>query len=126
MGPEVIIATLVPLSFFALVFGIVYMRNKENMALIERGINPRTGDPRPKHFVNLKWGLLLAGAGLGLLFAFFIDQNTAHWVMTAAGKEYKGDNPAVYFSLIALGGGLGLIISYFIEKKHWADKEKKG
>lgn len=120
MGPEVIVATLVPLTLFGLIFGIVYIRNKENMALIEKGINPRITDPRPRHFVSLKWGLLMAGAGMGLLIAYFIDINTNHWVMTAAGKEYQGDNPAIYFSLIAIGGGLGLVLSYFIEKKHWA------
>ena len=122
MEPEIIVATLLPLTFFALVFGIVYIRNKENMALIERGINPRVVDPRPRHFMNLKWGLLLTGAGLGLLIAFLIDSNTAHWIMTSSGKEYRGDNPAVYFSLIAIGGGAGLVISYFIEKKHWDSK----
>lgn len=125
MGPEVIVATLVPLSICALIFGIVYTRNKENMALIERGINPRISDPRPRHFVNLKWGLLLAGAGLGLLIAFFIDESTARWITTSAGDKYKDDNPAIYFSLIAIGGGIGLVLSYFIEKKHWKEIERK-
>lgn len=122
MGPQVLVATLVPLAFFALIFGIIYIRNRENMALIERGINPRISDNRPRHFVNLKWGLLLWGAGLGLLIAYFVDINTRHLVATH-GKHHE--NEAVYFSLIAIGGGLGLVISYFIEKKHWADKEKK-
>ncbi len=118
---EVIPEMLIPISFFTLVFGIAYIRNKENMALIDRGINPRNSDQRPKHFVNLKWGLLLAGAGMGLLAAYFIDYNTAQRVM-AAGKY---DGTAIYFSLIAMGGGIGLILSYFIEKKYWDGKEGK-
>lgn len=119
MGPEIFVAIIVPLAFFALVFGIIYIRNRENMALIERGINPRVADPRPRHFVSLKWGLLLAGAGMGLLAAFFVDASTAKWIMVGGEKVYQGDNPAVYFSLIGIGGGIGLILSYFIEKKHW-------
>jgi len=119
---ESVTEMLVPMSFFALVFGIMYIRNRENMALIERGINPRNSDTKPSHFTSLKWGLLFAGAGLGLLIAYFTDLNTAHWVMTGAGKEYKGDNPAIYFSLIAIGGGIGLVLSYFIEKKYWDKK----
>lgn len=119
MGPHSIEDILVPISFFALVFGIIYIRNRENMALIERGINPRTSETRPKHFFNLKWGLLLCGAGLGLLIAYFIDINTRMMAVVNGGK-----NPAVYFSMIAIGGGLGLVISYFIEKKYWADADK--
>lgn len=40
MGPEI----LVPLSFFAMIFGIVYLiystRNRERLALIEKGLMP--------------------------------------------------------------------------------------
>jgi len=112
---ESITEMLVPISFFALMFGIAYIRNRENMALIERGINPKTSDTKPGHFVSLKLGLLFAGVGLGLLAAYFIDYNTAKRVM-AAGKY---DGTAIYFSLIAIGGGIGLVTSYFIEKKYW-------
>ena len=120
MGPQILEEILIPLSFFALVFGIFYIRTRENMALIERGINPRVTETRPKHFINLKWGLLLSGAGLGLLIAYFIDINTRMISHMDSGK-----NPAVYFSLIAIGGGLGLISSYFIERKYWANLDKK-
>jgi chromate transport protein ChrA len=34
----------------------------------------------------------------------------------------SGDNPAIYFSLIAIGGGLGLIASYAVEKKEWMNR----
>jgi hypothetical protein len=118
MGPEVIVATLVPLTLFGLVFGIYYIRNKENMALIERGINPRSTDQKPRFFVNLKWGLLMTGAGLGLMIAYFVDLNTRHLISKAE------DNAAIYMSLIAIGGGLGLVISYLVEKKHWDKVEK--
>jgi len=125
MGPEVIVATLVPFSILALIYGIVYMRNKENMALIERGINPRNTIARPRYFYSLKWGLLLSGAGLGLLIAYFVDINTSHWVITETGRKYQSENPAIYFSLIGMFGGLGLVLSYFIEKKHWSEVKDK-
>ena len=60
-------------GMFAMIFGIVYIRSRENMALIEKGLNPRVKDMRPRPFINLKWGLLLIGSGLGLLFAYIID-----------------------------------------------------
>jgi hypothetical protein len=65
------------------------------------------------------------GAGMGMLIAYFIDANTATWVVTANGDKYQQENTAIYFSLIAIGGGLGMMLSYFIEKKHWVDLAKK-
>ncbi len=128
MGPEVIVATLVPLSFFALVFGIIYTRNKENMALIEKGFNPRQNQQsyRPRPFINLKYGLLLIGSGMGLLGAYLIDSFFFHHAMqTTNGVISVSDsgNPAIYFALIAIGGGIGLVLSYAIEKKEWLDKK---
>jgi hypothetical protein len=56
----------------------------------------------------LKLGLLLLGAGTGLLLAFIISNNM------------RGhDHEAIYFALIAIGGGLGLVGSYFMEKKEY-------
>lgn len=118
MGPQ-IIDTLVPFAFFALMFGIVYIRSRENMAMIERGMNPR--DLRPRHFVGLRLGLLFSGAGLGLLTAYLMDNYTIK-AATAAGKYTA---PAMYFSLVALGGGIGLVLSYFIEKKYWEKHSDK-
>lgn len=105
---EMLTAIMIPLSFFAMIFGIVYMNKKENLAMIEKGLNPRDR-PSPTPYRNLKWGLLLVGSGLGLLVAFLIDRNTAH--------VRSDDNVPVYFALIAVGGGLGLVGSYFAEKK---------
>ena len=124
-GPEI----LIPLTCFictsATIFAIVYLRNKENMALIERGVNPRnTEEAKPKPFFSLKYGLLLIGSGLGLLIAYLMDMQMRVKVVQADGDFYYQDNPPLYFALIAVGGGLGLVVSYFIEKKHWLDKRK--
>jgi hypothetical protein len=111
---EMLVAVLIPLSFFALVFGIIYMHKRENLAMIEKGLNPKEFANRPVPYKNLKWGLLLIGAGLGLLIAFLIDTTMI---------PRNVEPVAVYFSLIAIGGGLGLISSYRIEKKELLDRE---
>lgn len=122
-NPELIIMPIFFLSFFGMIFGIYYMRNKENMALIDKGINPRDQKMLPKPFFSLKLGLLLAGAGLGLLLAFLIDHNVVnHKMIDSEGHAYDRDFPQLYMSLIGLFGGLGLVISYLIEKKHWLDR----
>lgn len=108
---DILIPILVPLGAFAMVFGIVYLRTRENMALIEKGLNPKKGANSPAPFRSLKTGLLFIGAGLGLLAAFMIDKSMG-----------GSNNEAIYFSLIAIGGGLGLIGSYAIEKKELRNK----
>lgn len=70
---EDLIPMVVMTGMFAMIFGIVYIKSRENMAMIERGLNPRQKNVRPRPFVNLKYGLLLIGSGLGLLFAYIID-----------------------------------------------------
>jgi amino acid transporter len=113
---EMLVAVLIPLSFFAMVFGIVYMYKRENLAMIEKGLNPKEFANRPVPYKNLKWGLLLVGAGLGLLIAFFVD---------IALIPTRIEPVAVYFALIAVGGGLGLVSSYRIEKKELLDREAR-
>ncbi|HTQ28459.1 MAG TPA: DUF6249 domain-containing protein [Puia sp.] len=108
---------LVPITMFAgcfaMVFGIVYLRTRQNLAMIEKGMNPKEFANRPAPYRNLKWGLLLVGSGLGLLIAYLLDRFLI--------KDL--DNPFIYFALIAIGGGLGLIGSYRIEKKEVLDRE---
>jgi len=109
----VLVAILVPLALFAMVFGIVYLAKRERMAMIERGMDPRRYKPQSAPFQNLKWGLLLIGAGFGLFLAYILD-NTA---FSRMGQMNDGGNTAIYFSLIALFGGVGLLVSYLIEKR---------
>ncbi len=111
-----LVGILVPISMFAMIFGIVYLAKREKMAMIERGMDPRRYKPQSAPFQNLKWGLLLIGAGVGLFLAFVLDRTVF--------KESMDDNGAIYASLIAIFGGLGLFISYLIEKKEVIDKEK--
>ena len=108
---EILIPILVPLAFFAMVFGIVYLKTRENLAMIEKGLNPKLDRPAP--YKNLKWGLLLIGAGLGLFLAYMMDRYMLRDL----------DNPAIYFSLIGIGGGLGLVGSYRVEKRELLSKQ---
>src|SRR5882672_10895051 len=102
---------------FAMIFGIVYLKTRQNMAMIEKGMNPKEFANRPAPYKNLKWALLLIGAGVGLFLAYILD----NYVLQSADHFSHGHdgNEAIYFSLIAIGGGLGLFGSYRIEKKWW-------
>lgn len=123
-GPEILIPLTIFGGGFAMIFGIVYLRTRENLAMVERGMNPRQQYVRPAPFRSLKLGLLLLGAGLGLLIAYFIDFNLPEKIINQGDFHYRQDNNAIYFALVAAGGGLGLIISYFIEKKWMLDNKE--
>jgi len=123
MGPEVIIVPVIFLPFFALLFGVFYFRNKENMALIDRGLNPRVAKALPRPFTSLKYGLLLCGSGLGFFIAFLIDRLAINHTVMGSEGPHQQEFPQIYFALIALFGGLGLILSYRIEKKEWLDRK---
>ena len=117
MNGELLIPILVPLGFFALIFGIVYMNKKENLAMIEKGMNPKNATAKgPEPFKNLKWGLLLVGAGVGLLLAYFLEVFI----------DTHRDSEPLYFALIAIGGGTGLIISYRMEMKELRENRISG
>ena len=108
-GAEILVPITIFARGFAMIFGIVYLRTRENMAMIEKGMNPKQNANLPAPFRSLKIGLLLAGAGAGLLLAYLIDHSstTLH------------EPGPLYFSLLAIGGGLGLIGSYAMEKKEY-------
>jgi amino acid transporter len=110
-GAQVLVPILVPISLFAMVFGLVYLKSRENLSMIEKGMNPKEFANRPAPYRNLKNGLLLLGAGIGLALAYFVTQYVLH----------DEENPALWFAFIGIGGGLGLISSYRIEKKELLD-----
>ncbi len=101
---------LVPLAFFALVFGSLYVyittRNKERLALIEKGADPKLFKTKDagSAFRTLKLGLFFIGIAIGIIGGYFL---------TESGME---EEPA-YFSMIFLFGGIALTASYFLQKK---------
>jgi hypothetical protein len=123
MSPEVIgvsLPIIVSLGAFLMIWGNRYLQNKENMAMIERGMEPKSAHERySNRRVNpsqtLKNGMILLGAGLGLLLAtviitiFEMDEDSAI---------------SIYFSLIAIFGGLGMLGAYFYERKNPPTQEQ--
>ncbi|MCK9218750.1 MAG: hypothetical protein M0P47_01705 [Bacteroidales bacterium] len=99
---------LIPISFFALVYGIVYLfvRRKERLALIQQGIDASIFESHKNQPSSLKWGLLLVGIGIGIILGKILA------VYTTLDEE-----PA-FFSMICLFGGLGLIFYHILAKKY--------
>ena len=106
---------------FAMIFGIVYLKTRQNLAMIEKGMNPKEFANRPAPYKNLKWALLLIGAGVGLFVAYLLD----NYVLFSSKTDVYNDdrNIPIYFALIAIGGGLGLFGSYRMEKKWWDENK---
>jgi len=107
MHGEFLIPIVMFAGGFAMVFGIVYLKTRQNLAMIEKGMNPKEKTRRSTP-TYLKWGMLLIGSGIGLLTAFLIDT-----LMIPREIEPV----ALYFSLIAIGGGIGLVASYRMDRK---------
>lgn len=104
---------LIPIVLFVSIFGIVYVylmtRNKERMAMIEKGTDmslfaKKHGDETPMKYWVIKVGFLMIGIALGIL------------VGSLASTSIMEDDQA-YPSMILLFGGLALVASYFVEKK---------
>ena len=72
-GAEVLIPLIMFAGGFAMIFGIVYLKTRQNLAMIEKGMNPKEFANRPAPYKNLKWALLLIGAGIGLFLAYLLD-----------------------------------------------------
>ena len=108
---------LVPIAVFAMIFGIVYVfvtaRNRERMALIEKGADPKLFESIKisSNTGLLKWGLLLVGVGLGFFFAE---------VLVNAGMNEETTYPA----MICIFGGAGLLVAYKTVPK--SNKPKDG
>ena len=109
---------LIPLSLFAAIFGMVYLyfstRNKERLALIEKGadasifnLGKKAGSSWKVIVLNLAF--LLMGIGLGVFIANILD-------------TYSGlDEDAVYPAMIFLMAGIGLYVGFTQTKKALED-----
>ncbi len=110
-GPMAIIFLfgVAPIATFCMVWGIRYLENKENMAMIERGMNPKNKKLNPSQ--TLKNGMMFVGAGIGLLLALFVSEG-------AFRDASEGIRTGLFFAFIALFGGLGMLAAYFYERKN--------
>ena len=59
---EVLIPVTMFAGGFAMIFGIYYLKTRQNLAMIEKNMNPKQFANRPAPYKNLKWALLLIGA----------------------------------------------------------------
>ena len=110
MRPETL-GVLIPFAFFALVFALFYIhlttRNKERLALIEKGADPelfKSKDEPKSGYGIFKLGLFLIGIALGIVAGYFLHESGM-------------DESAAYFSMIFLFGGIALVISFLLQKK---------
>jgi F0F1-type ATP synthase membrane subunit c/vacuolar-type H+-ATPase subunit K len=105
------------IALFATVFGIMYVhyttRNKERMALIEKGADASLFNTGKEGNRTLNWGkftlkigMLLTGIGLGII-AGAILESAAVFPSEEAG----------YFSMILIFGGLALVLFYLFDRK---------
>jgi ABC-type Fe3+-siderophore transport system permease subunit len=110
--------TIAFIALFATVFGIFYVyiitRNKERMALIEKGADAslfNTGKEGKKFSFSwgkftLKAGMLFMGIALGIM---------AGAILSNAGVLNEDAN---YPSMIFFFGGLSLVLFYVIDRKN--------
>jgi len=102
---------LVPIAVFAMTFGIVFIiftaRNRERMAMIEKGVNPQDfmKKSKPSVYSLLKWALLLVGLGFGLFIGSLLETYT------------QLPEEQAYFAATLFFGGLGLLTAFMISKK---------
>lgn len=85
-----------------------YFENVERMAMIEKGLNPLENQKRRRISPDntLRIGLLLFGAGIGLMIGSML-KHFAH---------FYGDG--IQISLIMVFGGAGLLLSYLIQMRN--------
>ena len=105
------------ISFFGSIFGIAYVaitaRNKERLALIEKGLDASIFQTQETHgrYNALKWGLVIIGVGVGLIMGNIFDANG---IM---------DEEVSYFAMVLVFGGSALLLYYLLIRKIKPEKE---
>ena len=107
-------AMLIPISFFLVIFGIIYLylstRNRERLALIEKGADASIFMSGGKHtapvwkVLILNLSLLLMGIGVGVFIALLLATYTS--------LNSDGIYPATIFFM----AGVGLFIGFNMTK----------
>ena len=105
---------LIPISFFFAVFGVVYLylstRNRERLALIEKGVDASVFMPGVKNkpsfykVILLNLALLLIGIGIGTFMALLLTTYTS--------LNEDGVYPATIFTM----AGVSLFVGFNMTK----------
>jgi uncharacterized membrane-anchored protein YhcB (DUF1043 family) len=102
---------------FIVVLVKVDARKKERMFLMKQGKDPNLADSKNDTFssVNyLKWGIIVASIGLGMLAGTFI------------GQALPGRYDSLYIACLLIFGGIGIIVGFLVARRHGAsDKSPK-
>ena len=100
-------------------FAGFYMRYRERMEMISRGIDiSKLNDMPRRRRSPLRSGLVVLGAGIGLLLAKVFCN-------TLVVDSHPGeDHLVIYFGFVATFVGLGLILSHLLEKKEPEEANK--
>ncbi len=113
---EELALALVWLGFFAAVFLAWYFyikaRNKERMALIEKGADVSEIYKKREIKFRIPWlkiGIILTGIALGWLIAFGL-------VEFVFDKQKMYQDPSPLFGIILLSTAISILIAYFIDK----------
>jgi flagellar biosynthesis protein FliQ len=100
-------AILIPISLFLTIFGIVYLflstRNKERLALIEKGVDAsifRSNRNSFQKIIILNLALLFMGIGIGVFIALLLATYTSL------------DKGALYPAMVFLMAGVSLFIGF--------------
>lgn len=113
-----LVGILVPIGSFAMIFGIVYVivtsRNRERMAMIERGADPALFESTKKAGTGrvMKTGMFLLGIGLGIVVGYFLSSGGM-------------DEGAAYPAMICVFGGIALVLSNLWQRKQDKEDEAK-
>ena len=98
---------LIAIGFFTAAFGIVYVlvtaRNRERLAMIDKGINPLEHKKESSNLPGLlRWALFLIGIGSGVFIGSVLEATTSI------------QEEAAYFGSIIFFGGSGLLLAFLI------------
>ncbi|KIX19660.1 membrane protein [Flavobacterium sp. 316] len=110
MGSEIIIVPVLFLSIFGIFYLFYSTRNKERLALIEKGVDANIFVSK-NHSSMFIWKIiilnlacLMIGIGTGILSALFIE------------SLLEINNGPIYPGLIFLFAGIGLLVGFKISK----------
>lgn len=103
-----ILHLLVPISLFAMIFGIVYFaiitNHRQKIAMIEAGMNPQEEGQKEKSHNKLRGALLFVFVPLGIL------------VGRLAHGHFGMEAEVCQLIFAFLFGGLGLALTYILEQ----------